>query len=60
MISRVDLKELINKREAADVVVNDRDDILATVSVPKMIYMYKLMSASEQSDFLTRIGELEE
>ena len=33
---------------------------MATVSVPKMIYMYKLMSASEQSDFLTRIGELEE
>ena len=31
---------------------------MATVSVPKMIYMYKLMKESEQEEFLRRIAEM--
>lgn len=31
---------------------------MTTVSVPKMIYMYKLMKESEQEEFLKRISEL--
>ena len=31
---------------------------MATVSVPKMIYMYNLMKESEQKEFLERIMEL--
>mmetsp|Transcript_14467 Transcript_14467/g.27221 ORF Transcript_14467/g.27221 Transcript_14467/m.27221 type:complete len:597 (-) Transcript_14467:102-1892(-) len=31
---------------------------MTTVSVPKMIYMYKLMKETEQEEFLKRIGEL--
>lgn len=30
----------------------------ATVSVPKMIYMYNLMKESEQQEFLERITEI--
>lgn len=33
---------------------------MATVSVPKMIYMYSLMKESEQKEFLERIMELSE
>jgi phosphatidate cytidylyltransferase len=31
---------------------------MATVSVPKMIYMYKLLKESEQEDFLRKVSEL--
>jgi len=31
---------------------------MATVSVPKMLYMYNLLNESEQGEFLTRITEL--
>jgi len=31
---------------------------MATVSVPKMIYMYKLLKDSEQEDFLRKVSEL--